>query len=149
MTFFFLSKKILIFFIRTFLVLATILALTLRSGDKTCLQLVLFSLSFFHALSFISKTFAFSYLMFIDYREILVAFWLLKTSDTRIKSIIAIIFHLTCLGINLHFSQSIKRTIPSSSRTNKLKSFFNSLLAFPSAASSSTIIESTHTEHQS
>lgn len=36
------------------LVLATILALALRSGDKTSLQLVLFSLALFHTLSFFS-----------------------------------------------------------------------------------------------
>jgi hypothetical protein len=39
------------------LVLATILGLALRSGDKTSLQLVLFSLALFHTLSFLSKSF--------------------------------------------------------------------------------------------
>jgi hypothetical protein len=44
------------YFIQTeFIVLATILGLTLRSGDKTSLQLVLFSLVLYHALSFLSK----------------------------------------------------------------------------------------------
>jgi len=37
------------------LVLSTILALTLRSGDKICLQLVLFSLVCFHGLSLFSE----------------------------------------------------------------------------------------------
>lgn len=36
-------------------VLATILALTIRSGDKNSLQLVLFSLALFHSLSFFSN----------------------------------------------------------------------------------------------
>jgi hypothetical protein len=76
----------------------------------------------------------------------LVALWLLKTSDTKIKSIISIILHLFCLLINIYFYQSIKRTTSSSYRHSKLKTFFNSMFSFP--ISSTSTIETT-TEHES
>ncbi|CAF0851393.1 unnamed protein product [Rotaria sordida] len=75
--------------------LATVLGLTLRSGDKTSLQLVLCSLVLFHALSFV------------------IALWLLKTSDTKVKSTVS---------------------ISTSLRHSKLKTYFNSMISFPSSA---------------
>ncbi|CAF4569663.1 unnamed protein product [Rotaria sp. Silwood1] len=95
--------------------LATVLGLTLRSGDKTSLQLVLCSLVLFHALSFF------------------IALWLLKTSDTKVKSTISSILHLFCLLINIHFYRSINRTVSTSFRHSKLKTYFSSMISFPSA----------------
>ncbi|CAF1334164.1 unnamed protein product [Adineta steineri] len=106
--------------------LATMLGLTLRSGDKTSLQLVLFSLALFHALSF------------------LIALWLLKTSDAKLKSIISIILHLFCLLINIHFYRSINRAISPSLRHNKLKTYFNSMVSFPTQPTTDY-----HTGHES
>ncbi|UJR27306.1 hypothetical protein I4U23_008600 [Adineta vaga] len=96
--------------------LATVLGLTLRSGDKTSLQLVLFSLALFHALS------------------LLIALYLFKTNGTKIKSIIAIILHLICLFINGHFYHSVNRTISPIARHHRLRSYFNSMISFPTQA---------------
>ncbi|CAF2738879.1 unnamed protein product [Rotaria sp. Silwood2] len=95
--------------------LATVLGLTLRSGDRTSLQLVLCSLVLFHALSFF------------------IALWLLKTSDTKVKSTVSSIFHLFCLLINTHFYRSINRTVSTSFRHSKMKTYFSSMISFPSA----------------
>ncbi|UJR21913.1 hypothetical protein I4U23_024983 [Adineta vaga] len=94
--------------------LATILGLTLRSGDKTSLRLVLFSLALFHGLSFF------------------ISIWFLKTSDTRMKSMASIILHLGCLLINAHFYRSIIRSVSSTRSHNKLTTYLHSLLAYPS-----------------
>ncbi|CAF3714212.1 unnamed protein product [Rotaria sp. Silwood1] len=96
--------------------LATILGLTLRSGDKTSLQLVLFSLTLFHLLSFF------------------ISLWFLKTSDTKIKSMISLIFHLSCLLINAHFYLSIIRSVSLFRSYYKSKTFLESILSFPSTA---------------
>ncbi|CAF0854129.1 unnamed protein product [Rotaria sordida] len=94
--------------------LATILGLTLRSGDKISLQLVLFSLTLFHSLSFC------------------ISLWFLKTSDTKIKSMISLIFHLFCLLINAHFYLTIIRSVSLFRLYYKPKAFFSSILSFPS-----------------
>lgn len=47
---------------------------------------------------------------------------------------ISIIIHLFSLLINLHFYRSINRTISSSFRHNKLKTYFNSMLSFPTSS---------------
>jgi len=109
--------------------LAVMLGLTLRSGDKTCLRLVLFSLVLFHALSF------------------LIALWFLKTSDTKLKSMASLIVHLFCLLTNMHFYRSIIRTF-SSSRRNKFRTYFNSIFSFPTSYSTITATENT-TGHDS
>ncbi len=63
----------------------------------------------------------------------LVAIWFLKKSDMKIKSMASLILHLCCLLINTHFYRAIIRTVSSSSRShNKLKTYFQSLLSFPS-----------------
>ncbi|CAF1917216.1 unnamed protein product [Rotaria magnacalcarata] len=95
--------------------LAAVLGLTLRSGDKTSLQLVLCSLILFHGLSFF------------------ISLWFLKTSITPIKSTISSILHLFCLLINTHFYRSTNRTVTSSFRLNKLKTYFSSMISFPTA----------------
>ncbi|CAF3255950.1 unnamed protein product, partial [Rotaria sp. Silwood2] len=96
--------------------LATMLGLTLRSGDKTSLQLVLFSLTLFHSLSFF------------------ISLWFLKTSDTKIKSLASLIFHLSCLLINAHFYLSIIRSVSLFRSHYKPKTFFSSILSFPLTA---------------
>jgi len=50
------------------------------------------------------------------------------------KSIISIFLHLFCLLINTHFYQSINRTISPSFRHNKLKTYFNSMLSYPTSS---------------
>jgi hypothetical protein len=74
----------------------------------------------------------------------LVALWFLKTSDTTIKSILSIILHLFSLLINTHFYRSINRTISPLFRYNRLKTYFYSMLSFPT----SSTIDST-TGHES
>ena len=64
----------------------------------------------------------------------LAALWFVKTSDTKTKSIISLILHLACLFINLHFYRSMLRGVSSSRSTHKLKTYFNSILSFPSSA---------------
>jgi hypothetical protein len=110
------------------------LGLTLRSGEKRSLQLVLLSLALFHGLSFLSKPLLIhkNKSLNIIYYFYLVALWLLKTSDTTIKSAMSIILHLFCLVINIHFYRSINRTVSPSLRNNKLKTYFNSMITFPS-----------------
>jgi len=108
------------------------LGLTLRSGEKRSLQLVLFSLALFHGLSFLSKPLLIHKKKVVEYYFYLVALWFLKTSDTTIKSILSIILHLFSLLINTHFYRSINRTMSSSFRHNKLKTYFNSMINFPS-----------------
>lgn len=66
-----------------------------------------------------------------------VALWLLKTSDTRIRSTLATILHCSCLLINAHFYRTVTTT---SLRHHKLKTYLNSLMSF---SSSSTTIEHT------
>ncbi|CAF3593919.1 unnamed protein product [Rotaria socialis] len=95
--------------------LAAVLGLTLRSGDKTSLQLVLCSLILFHGLSFF------------------ISLWFLKTGVTPVKSTIATILHLSCLLINTHFYRSTNRTVISSFRSNQLKTYFSSMISFPTA----------------
>ena len=114
------------------LVLTAILALTLRSGDKTSLQSVLVSLVFFHAISLFSKSLRLSSASVKRNAHCSsVALWLLKTSDTRMKSTLATILHCSCLLINAHFYRTVTTT---SLRYHKLKSFLNSLTSFPSPA---------------
>ena len=98
-----------------FIVLATILGLTLRSGDRTSLKLVLFSLILFHALSFFSKFhFHQNEAIIMIKTQHLVSIWFLKTNDAKVKSIISSILHLFCLITNTHFYRSIDRTTSSS-----------------------------------
>ncbi|CAF1002438.1 unnamed protein product [Adineta steineri] len=100
--------------------LATMLGLTLRSGDKTSLRLVLFSLALFHGLSFF------------------ISIWFLKTSDTKIKSMASLILHFGCLLINAHFYRSIIRSASSFRSHTKLKSYFHSILSFSSSIDNNT-----------
>lgn len=65
-----------------------------------------------------------------------VALWLLKTSDTRIRSTLATILHCSCLLINAHFYRTVTTTTTTSFRYHKLKTYLNSLKSF---SSSSTI----------
>ncbi len=110
------------------------LGLTLRSGDKTSLQLVLFSLALFHGLSFFSK---FVFFRLIKKQFIhLVSIWFLKTSDTKMKSMASLILHLGCLLINAHFYRSIIRSVSSSRSHNQLKTYFHSILSFPTSIDS-------------
>ncbi|CAF1669206.1 unnamed protein product [Rotaria magnacalcarata] len=102
----------------TYAFLATILGLTLRSGDKNSLQLVLFSLILFHSLSFF------------------ISLWFLKTSEMKFKSTASLIFHLFCLLINAHFYQTIIRSVSLFRSYYKPKTYFPSLLSFPSSVDS-------------
>jgi len=94
--------------------LATMLGLTLRSGDKTSLQLVLVSLALFHLLSFI------------------IAIWFLTKHDTTLKAIVSLILHLLCGIVNVHFYRSMFRSASSTRSNSKLKGYFYSILSFPS-----------------
>ena len=107
------------------------LGLTLRSGDKTSLQLVLFSLALFHTLSCLSKCRS---LASVNHPRLpfLVAVWFLTKSDTKIKSAVSLILHLLCGLIDVHFYQCVLRTVSSSRSSSKLKTYFHSILSFPS-----------------
>jgi hypothetical protein len=49
------------------------------------------------------------------------------------KSMASLILHLSCLLINAHFYRAIIRSVSSSRSHNKLKSYFHSILSFPSS----------------
>lgn len=63
---------------------------------------------------------------------ILVSLWFLKTSEMKLKSMASLICHLLCLLINAHFYQSIIRSVSLFRSYCKPKTYFSSILSFPS-----------------